>query len=150
MPISSASIDEIFQSGLAQAFGGLGGVAEQQRAAQTATEAQMTAERQLMAQQQGALMMPGSTNNDINIYRHQSYGQSIRLTQEALMASVFNNAFGTPQKAVYQPSKYKTYSSEKFNNMTSEPVIKDILPGSYKLNKEEAKNRIREHVEALV
>lgn len=143
----------IFGSALGSVGGSLGGGLAQsvfgQGQPQTATEAQMMAERQMMVQQSQQL------------FSHRTYAQGIQLTREAvqdtqerLTASIFNNAFTSEVSSspLFLKRKWflKPYSKESFNDMTSEPVIKDILPGSYKLNKEQVKERIKEHMAVLV
>jgi len=58
-----------------------------------------------------------------------------------LVADVFTKL--TPNSI---PNKVKRYSDESFKDMTAKPIIKDILPGSYKLSKDEINDRIKEHL----
>ena len=45
---------------------------------------------------------------------------------------------------------FKQYSKEEFRNMSTAPVIKDIMTGSTKLTPEEINIRINEHVDELL
>ena len=43
--------------------------------------------------------------------------------------------------------KFNQFSKEEFRNISNEPMIKDILSGMTKLNKEQIMLRIKEHLE---
>ena len=73
-------------------------------------------------------------------------GRSALSTRERIEAMLFGQ--GLPE--LLNKIEYKKYSDEKFDDMTKEPIIKDILPGSYKMTKEQAKDRIKEHLDRLV
>lgn len=44
-------------------------------------------------------------------------------------------------------SKFPEYSEEKFENISNEPIVKEIMPGMVKLTKEQSAERIRLHLE---
>lgn len=46
-------------------------------------------------------------------------------------------------------SKMKRFSDENFNKMGKKPVIKDVMIGAVKLDKEQIKNRVAEYVAAI-
>lgn len=104
-------------------------------------------------------------------------GQQAMLRREQLSAQIFNDAFsafsdssagrlndlfsrnlGIYQelvadslfgKSIDKSPKIKGYSNHEFKELTDKPVIKDILPGSHKATREEAKKRIQEHLDLV-
>jgi len=44
---------------------------------------------------------------------------------------------------------YKKYSKEDFRSLPKEPLVKEILSGSIKLEKQQIKDRIQEHLDRL-
>lgn len=55
------------------------------------------------------------------------------------------NHFGTVKDF---RKKFSQYSKEEFRKMGNKPVVKEILLGMTKLNKEEIQNRIAQHINA--
>lgn len=109
----------------------------------------------------------GSSSSDNN----QQYLQAQQAqTQKNILEEMFYHPFSFPQSALGQgiagaamgvnPNlgmshlgvvrefrrKFKEYSKVEFREVGSSPVIKDILSGMTKLNKEEIKDRIAEHL----
>lgn len=76
----------------------------------------------------------------------QAFGQQLQQFQPGLpipMSTPDMSHLGTVKEF---RRKFKEYTKEEFRSMGKSPVVKEILSGMTKLNKEQIKDRIAEHL----
>ncbi len=114
---------------------------------------------QQLAQQQGALLAQQRDQLAASLFGRGFDMQPGQMIPLESFSGGLNQMGSTPRPGLpdthfgqvkHFRKEFKKYSKEEFRDMSKEPVIKDILTGTHKMNAEEMKDRIQEHVDELV